>query len=385
MARAIRVASLLAVLALAGCETPAPDDYVGGKAASPDSGVSLGSNAAGESCTQLAAGASAADIYCGAWQQPSAHVRAAGPADRARLPALATDSPWRSALNDRYACGDPTATTVLDGQPAVLMQCARRQGGWPHVAIIASINGAGWYGEGVLPALPAIERSIGIMSGHVAAGASSETQSSGADALLAERLAARAFSSGDVGQYEQLMAQGTRENQAERFPTAEKVYRAALALQEKALGAGNPNTVTPLTLLALQVSNQGRYAEADALFARAESLVAGAEDRAAEARLLHYRALHDFNQGKYEPALTLLKQAEASYASRLPPEILNARPEPTRRLLIAANVTATAAGAADILPTHDLLLDLTTRASLLGVVETRRYEAIVLRAPPGRK
>ena len=40
--------------------------------------------------------------------------------------------------------------------------------------------------------------------------------------------------------------------------------RAALELQEKSLGVGNPNTAAPMMHLALQLSNQQRFPEAAA-------------------------------------------------------------------------------------------------------------------------
>ena len=69
-------------------------------------------------------------------------------------------------------------------------------------------------------------------------------------------------------------------------------------LQQKALGKDNPNTATALMSLALQLSNEGRYAEADALFADAGKLVPRSADATATARLLHYRGLDALNQGK---------------------------------------------------------------------------------------
>ena len=147
---------------------------------------------------------------------------------------------------------------------------------------------------------------------------------SAADALLASQLAARAFSAGDVGEYQRLMALGARANLAENFATAETAYRAALALQQKALGRDNPDTVTALMHLALQVSDQGRFAEADTLFRQADALAPRASDKAAVARLRHYQALHALNQGHDQQALTLLGQAETGYAALVPRESLQA-------------------------------------------------------------
>ena len=199
-----RLATCL-ILALSACAVPPDSAYVGGSGTNEATGQPLGQNAVGEDCTQQASGSGAnrtASVYCGTWQQPSGAVRNAGPVTSAALLDLARSSPWRQTLEQRFACGEPTQTTILGDVPAALLSCTRRQGGWPHVAFVAAAGGGasgqdGWYADGVLPALPAIQRSVGLLSGRTQAGAA--TQSSGADALLASRLATQAFSSGDIG------------------------------------------------------------------------------------------------------------------------------------------------------------------------------------------
>ena len=68
------------------------------------------------------------------------------------------------------------------------------------------------------------------------------------------------------------MAAGTRANLASSPVAAERAFRAALTLQQKALGANSPNTADPMMLVALQLSNQGQYAHAEPLFDQAERL-----------------------------------------------------------------------------------------------------------------
>jgi CHAT domain-containing protein len=371
--------ALLLVLMAAGCAVPPPDAYVSSTGGGASGGESLGKNAAGEACTQQVRGDGAGrvvDVYCGTWQQPSGSIRSAGPIDASGISDLATASPWRQALDQRFACGAPQLTTILDGVPAAVMGCRRRQGGWPHVALVAAAGGGasgrdGWYADGVLPALPAIERAVGVQSGRLKAESAALQQSSGADALMADRLAAQAFSSGDIGQYDVLVVAGSRANAAERFGPAESAFRAALALQEKALGAGNPNTATTLERLALQISNQGRTAEADRLFTRATNLAVRSDDPLAAPRLQHYLALHLMNQAKASQALTLLDQAEAGYSRRLPAQVLNAR---------QIRLASSNAAFGDALQNRELLADPTVRAALAGTVEVRRYRALALRA-----
>lgn len=357
----------LAVLCvLTGCTQPPASDYVGGVRSSAQ-GVNLGTNASGEQCTQLPSGGDqGADVYCGAWQEPAARIRSA---NSAPLMNLATSGPWRNAIDTRFTCEPPQATSILGGSAAVVMQCRRRIGGWPQVAMVADVNGHTYLADGILPAIPIMERSIGILSGRISA-PTAALPPSAADTLLAGQLAAHAFSANDVGEYQRLMAVGTRANLAENFATAETAYRAAFALQQRALGHDNPDSVNALMHLALQVSDQGRFAEADALFQQARALAPRADDKAAVARLYHYEALNQLNQGHDEQALTLLNSAEAGYTALIPRDSLQ------------TNVRVASIGNAidpALLPDQALMIDPTAQSALMGLIEVRRYQSIVLR------
>src|ERR1700761_5758922 len=172
---------------LASCAQPPQSAYVGGTrgGGQAEKGVSLGQNASGESCNQLPSGAAGTvDIFCGTWQQPAARVSADGPADAASLMTLATNGPWRDTLNERFSCDAPRATTILQGDPAAVLQCTRRIGGWPQVALVAIAAGRLYQADGILPTLPLIERSIGAQSGQLSAPTVALPQSA-ADSLLA--------------------------------------------------------------------------------------------------------------------------------------------------------------------------------------------------------
>jgi CHAT domain-containing protein len=363
------VLALLALLAvLAGCTPPPPDAFVGG-APNRQSATALGQDASGESCNQFPGDRpDSAEVICGTWKQPAAVVRAGPQGGADALMALATGGAWREALDQRYVCQAPTRSSILGGQQALLLQCKRRIGGWPQVAMVASVDGRTWLADGILPTVPVMERSIGVLSGRVAGTAAANLPPSAADALLANLLSARAFSAGDVGHFDDLMTLGTRANLAENFPTSEQAFRAALAVQQKALGRDDPDTVLPLMHLALQVSDQGRFAEADTLFARSDTLAPRSTDQLAPARLRHYRGLHALNQGQLAQALTLLRNADVAYAAFVPPEML--APRPAARVEVASLGTLTTSGP---------ITDPTKLSALMGVVETQRYQAIVLR------
>ena len=367
-APAILLAAALA--ALAACAGPPPDAYVGGSGRGTG-GVGLGKNAAGESCTQQAAG-NGADIFCGTWEQPSGHVAVMdGSTD---LRTAATSSQWRNALDSRLDCGDPAASSILGDIPALVLSCTRKVGGWPQAALVASVNGRTYLADGILPALPVLEHSIAVLSGRSTAADAPALPPGQAAALLASRLAAQSFAAGDIGQFQQLMTAGTRANLAENFAVAERAFRAAYTLQRKALGANDPNTAVPLMLVALQLSDQGRTEEADATFAQAGRLAVRASDPTARPRLQHYRGLNAINANKPGEALPLLQAAEAGYAALLPADLLALRPPRAAAPIVNSRRGGSRDGLGDT-----PLLEPDQQAALIGVVETRRYQAIALR------
>jgi CHAT domain-containing protein len=353
---------LLALLLQAGCDAPPPGAYVNGwNAAAPAAQTAIGANAVGEACSL-----GGDDVFCGTWQQPSARIRAGAPATADTLSSLATAGPWRAGIDQSYDCQAPTPTTILDGRPAELLDCTQRREGWPHVALVALVDGRAWFGDGVKAAFTVMERAIGIRAGLFRADA--VPPSSAADAMVAQRLTAQAVGSGDIGQYDALMVAGTRANLDENPAAAEAAFRAALALQQKALGAHNPNTATSVMTLALQLSNEGRFAEATGLFEEAGRLVPHASDPVAAARLLHYRGLDALNHGKPEAALALLREADAAYAAQLPPAL-------------AGDSGSYSGGFAQttLVAGRDLLSDPAAQAALIGLIEARRNQAVALR------
>jgi CHAT domain-containing protein len=374
--RLIFIAVLATSLALSACQKPPATAYdTAGGTAGTGTGLSVGDNTAGEACTSQAT-PTGADIYCGSWDQPSAHVQNGGPAGT-DLASLAATSTWRAALDGAYACGVPSPGTILNGVPAEFLSCTQRFGGWPHVGLVAAIAGTVWYADGVLPAVPPMQRAIGVASGTVPASAAASTAVA-SDQVLAQRLAAQAFSSGDIGHYDALMALGSEANQAEDFPAAVIAYRAALALQQKKLGADDPGTVGPMLELALNLSDEANYPEADSLFAQAAARVPRAADPTANAKLLHYEGLDALNQGNDQTGLADLRAAEAAYAALLPPDLLQPRPVVTQNEALS-NLTEQP-GAPPSLGDQATLNSPVIQTALLGVIETRRYQAIALRA-----
>ena len=361
------LAAVLGAGFLAGCASPPEAAYVG-TAAGGGAPVSLGANAVGEACTQSArAGAAAASVYCGTWQQPSARIVSGGAAGEASLAALAAGSPWRVALDRRVVCGAAEPATVL-GDAAVLLRCTRRAGGWPHVALVTQAGGRVWYADGVASAMPAMERGVGVLSGRLSAETAAQTSVSAG--LAAQRLAGEAASSSDLSRYEQLMTAANYANLAGNYAAAESAYRAVAALQVRVMGPNAQGLSRTQASEALQLSDQGRSEEAEVLLSRAEAAAGapGQSDPAALPLVWHYRGLHLLNRGRNEDALLWLRRAEAAYAALLPPRALTTGHVGVTR--------ASASGLQDAMDSRELLEDETDRSAVYGVIETRRAEAV---------
>ena len=165
-----RAASIaIAVLAglLGGCNAPPPEAYAnlaGGRSAESRA---AGADARGESCLVQAArppaldqpAVSAEEVFCGGWTQPSARIYqlrgASAPAD---LDRLAAGGVWRRLLEERVTCGQAEPTRLADGSAARLLRCTRRQGGWPHLALVTAGADGPALADGIPSALPVPRR-----------------------------------------------------------------------------------------------------------------------------------------------------------------------------------------------------------------------------------
>ncbi len=353
---------------LAGCQTPPPEAYVGGARADGD-GVAIGRDAAGEVCRQYVQPAGGADIYCGTWKQPAARVRPLG----GSTPLAEQATVFSASLAPRVVnCGTPQPSAFAGADAALQMSCTRAIGGWPHVALVAQAGGRSWYADGVASVLPAMERSIGVLTGRV----SPDTAQAGGPPPAASR----SLSVNDIGLYQALMHDGADANRTGNWEEAAALFRRAVELQEKGAGRNSAAPVDALTGLAVQLSNQGRFAEANATFARAEALASSptaANAPLLRARLAHYRGLDQLNQGHPQEALALLRSGESQYAATLPAGVVETASEASLSSRFAPTQAGSLlTGRANVRPS----LDASSLEALLGVVETRRNQAIALRA-----
>jgi CHAT domain-containing protein len=322
------IAGVIAIL-LAGCATLPPDarvnraNVVGAAEIKP-----AGTNTVGEACHyQPASNGSGATfskafaLYCGTWQQPSGRIlQAASPESESALSQSAQAGEWRSSLDERLVCGPPTRSTITGQAPAALLSCTRRSGGWPQIAFVANVGGQTYFVDGVPSALPSLETTLDALSGQAVTGKSS---ASAADQIAAA-VSTQPFGSGDLDRYYTLMQLGNAANDADDYASAEKAFREALAIQQRILGPNDPGLAMPEMHLALQISNQDRYVEADQLFASAHRLVVSQSDPILAARYEVYQAEHEANRQRYKEAEAHAARAESEYAALVPAGLLNA-------------------------------------------------------------
>ena len=374
--RLVFAAGLGAALLGSGCESPPPSAYVSGsQPASAVEVVAVGNNQVGEPCHyqpvsggDFGIGAErAVSLYCGYWGQPSGRIFVLGDAEAVRLDGLATSGPWRTYINPRFACGAPTATRILDGTPAVLMQCTRRNGGWPHLAIATAVGGQVFVADTVPSALPALEAALGALGGRPVAGGGARP--SEAAQLIASRSSGAPFGSGDLQRFYDLSAAGDAYNTIDDPANAEVSFREALAIQQRILGRDNPGLALTMMKLAAQISHQRAAPEADRLLDQAAALTARSGDPLISAQLDYYRAVNAAYEHKPREAAKWAETAEAAFSRLLPPGG-GERP----RLALAGQALGSQGIDVPVLMT-DPAAPPTEQTAILGLAETLRLRA----------
>ena len=309
--RAIALALLTASL-LGGCQTT-----LGPQISTKTVTIDVGQNQIGEPCKVSSAPSdkkvsgqqSAYWLFCGRWEEPSAHIVRA--MDMTSTTNLASRGAWRDGLDNLVNCQSPVATQILDGLSATALDCTLRIGGWPYQALVIRIGDETFLVDGIPAAYPAMERAIGILAGRLNPGETTSDTAKLSDETrrLEARLAGAKYSAGDLQQYRDLLRLAQYYNYQGNFTEAEKRYRTALEIQGKALSGDQGNLGFLYMHIALELSNQQRFNLAEALFTKAETLVPESLEPTDEPRLVSYRALHLANQRKYKQALELAHRA----------------------------------------------------------------------------
>ncbi len=193
----------------------------------------------------------------------------------------------------------------------MLFLCTVESNSWPRIVIVAAAGNTLITAEGLPSTLPVLEAAIAAVSGHAMSVTAQET----ASAELQAKLPADIAKSGtaDFSGYARQIEIGRLAGSADDYAGAETAYRNAIAIETRLFGPDSVTVGETLDELALQVSNQGRFDEAAALFQRASPIIQGSPSAASRARLSSYLALDAANRRDFADAL---KFAQAATAAR---------------------------------------------------------------------
>lgn len=247
--------------------------------------LAVGRNRTGEAC-RLKLVDSRADfggyrrysLYCDGWTQPSGEIISFGISRGYQLDRLMTDSGWAKSLATRLgACGAVEATTLGSGIPAALRECRRQDGGWLAVAVAAIVDRRA-YGLETFPTnLPLLEAAAEVLLGKRAPAEAARALGSLSAAI--RRAEAMVDASGkltgirDVGAHAALHRVGTLRFYSGDYAGSEAAFRRALEIEERLGGPDPPTSGRTMAWIALNAGYQGRLAEADQIYDRADPLV----------------------------------------------------------------------------------------------------------------
>ncbi len=255
-----------------------------------------------------AAGRRAWSIRCRGWETSLGRLYA--------LPAAADEPVWSKALASRATCADGKSQDLAGLSSVNRRACRSASGQAPYVAYAAR-RGAGVYAaEGASQIADVLETGLKVVSGAAKPPADTAVQVSAAGAEIAADFGgsagglarAQAAAAADPAR---LRARAYVQNNEWRFDLAETDFQALVADAE-ARNAPPRELGEALLNLALNISNNGRFAEADKLFADADVQVALAGDAVLAGQAQSYRALHLRNEGKFEEAVRVGRQALTS-------------------------------------------------------------------------
>lgn len=316
--RGIAVALGLAALLMAGGTGLA-------RTAGPAGG--LGTNLANEACRWAPAppatdAASAAvrprDIACAGtsqaagtvWSTPLAEALPTAPAARhAALLRSAEATQGGISITLRMTCDGGHWLADTPGADSAVFSCALKSDGWPSIVVLARIGRTLYQAAGLPVMLPVLEAAIASASGRPLRPA--ETAAA-LDLLRAKVPPDMMRASGsDLANYKDLIELARLYSGARNYAGAEAAYRHALTIETRLFGPDAAPVGETLMEIALQVSNQGRFDEAAALFRRATPIIEAAASVTARARLVSYLALDAANQRHFAEALKYGQEATA--------------------------------------------------------------------------
>lgn len=263
-------------------------------------------------------------LICGDSDRPSGAVSAivlpltlppAGPARLAAIEHAAAAAPAGRDAASRMVCQAGKWTKTPDGVDLLAQSCAMIDGDWPQVRIVAALGRYLVQGDGLPTLMPALEATMASLAGYSPAAGLAFGGTDGARRDLEGAFGNKLKISGGAAfnRYGDLVEQARLYSSRMNYPAAEKAYREALDIQERAFGAETIGVATTLLNLGLVVSNQGRFEEAAGLFRRADPIVQASDSPIYRARSFVYLGFDAANRDKFADALRYAKSAAAMW------------------------------------------------------------------------
>ena len=274
------------------------------------SDIDVGTNTLGERCTlqpteldlPLTDAGTTYDLMCGDWTQPSGRIYQLSTKTDRR--SLASSGAWAARLGSIAYCDEPADLDPSDGLQAIELTCRLRMGRWPYFGLVAQINGKTYLADSVPVAYDVLVEGINVLNGG-------DVRAPRLPRSLAAkkfRLDTADYSAGDLQKYRDLLLLAQHFNYLGQFAVAEKLYRDALNLQEQYPSDDGGRAFLEMHI-ALELSNQERFQEAEARFDVARKRVSTSTVRTDQARLLGYRAIHAANRQRNDEALKHARDA----------------------------------------------------------------------------
>jgi CHAT domain-containing protein/tetratricopeptide (TPR) repeat protein len=246
-------------------------------------------------------------IRCKGWDAPIGRLYL--------TPQTATLASWRKAIVTRADCKPAERANLAGLTNATRALCHYGDAKTPYVAYEARHGRFYLAAEGFAAANDVLETGLRVASGAIPPPKGGAPQESAASAEIASQFggavgglsSAQAAAANDV---HRLLARGYVENNEWRFDQAETDFRSLVAAT-RAANAPPRQKAEALLNLALNVSDAGRFAEADLLFQQADPLVQAAGDPTLVAESLNYRALHLRNQRRFPEAIAMAEKGLA--------------------------------------------------------------------------